>query len=62
MVEIYNETIRDLLGNGGDDVKHEIRLVSPTSTETYVTDLTLVTVTQCSEVSMSLLAVLCYWP
>jgi len=43
-LEIYNEVIRDLLGSGKDDVKHEIRLVAAGSCEVYVTDLTTVPV------------------
>ena len=53
-LEIYNETIRDLL-NGTDNVakesdsgKHEIRLVGPNTNEVYVTDLTTHVVT-CEE-------------
>ena len=51
MLEIYNETIRDLLGNGEDEGKHEIRLASPNSNEIYVTDLTQIVVTNSEEVS-----------
>lgn len=39
-LEIYNETIRDLLGNGKDDVKHEIKMVTANSTEVDVTNVT----------------------
>ena len=38
-LEIYNEQIRDLLGNGGNSV-HEVRMVPNTSLVT-VTDLTI---------------------
>ena len=43
-LEIYNERIRDLLGEGKDDVKHEIKLVSPDSEDVKVTNLTTVPV------------------
>ena len=43
-LEIYNETIRDLLGSGKDDVRHEIRLLSSNGSEVYVTNLTAVNV------------------
>ena len=40
-MEIYNETIRDLLSPSlREDVKHEIRLVGPNTNEVYVTNLT----------------------
>lgn len=43
-LEIYNESIRDLLGNGEDGAgKHEIRHL-PNTTKTIVTDLTTVPV------------------
>ena len=44
-LEIYNETIRDLLGNGRDNVKHEIRMVAANSSEVTVSGLTHVKVT-----------------
>lgn len=44
-LEIYNETIQDLLGNNKKDVKHEIRLANPNSNEVYVTNLTINKVT-----------------
>ena len=44
-LEIYNETIRDLLGNGKDNVKHEIRMVAANSNEVAVSGLTHVKVT-----------------
>ncbi|OWF50540.1 carboxy-terminal kinesin 2-like [Mizuhopecten yessoensis] len=43
-LEIYNETIRDLLGNGKDELKHEIKLTGMGSNDVIVTNLTLVTV------------------
>lgn len=45
-LEIYNETIRDLLNNNGanKDVKHDIRMTSSNSNEVYVTELTIVKV------------------
>ena len=42
-LEIYNENIRDLLGNGESNVKHEIRHL-PNTTKTMVTELTVVPV------------------
>nr|KAG5699218.1 hypothetical protein BaRGS_012739 [Batillaria attramentaria] len=48
-VEIYNETIRDLLGNAKDDVKHEIKLAGKDNSVT-VTNLTTVTVTSQEQV------------
>lgn len=42
-LEIYNETIRDLLGND-KDVKHEIKLTGTSSNDVSVTNLTLVNV------------------
>ena len=43
-MEIYNETIRDLLGNGKEG-KHEIHMVSKNSTDIIVTDIKTVEVT-----------------
>eukprot|EP00914_Ancora_sagittata_P012665 GHVO01024338.1.p1 GENE.GHVO01024338.1~~GHVO01024338.1.p1 ORF type:complete len:247 (-),score=19.45 GHVO01024338.1:76-816(-) len=43
-LEIYNEKIRDLLQNPKDDVKHELKMVSPNSPEVMVTNLTTVEV------------------
>jgi kinesin family protein C1 len=43
-LEIYNEKIRDLLGNPKEDVKHELKKVSANSAEVMVTNLTLVSV------------------
>ncbi|KAL5007768.1 hypothetical protein ScPMuIL_016574 [Solemya velum] len=42
-LEIYNETIRDLLSNGKED-KYEIKLHGPNSNEVTVTNLTLVNI------------------
>lgn len=50
-LEIYNETIRDLLGNGKDDLKHEIKLTGTTSNDVTVTNLTLVTVESEGQIS-----------
>lgn len=47
-LEIYNETIRDLLGNPGKDEKYEIKSASG---EIVVTNLTIVTVTQPRQVT-----------
>jgi len=49
-LEIYNEVIRDLLGSGKDDTKHDIRLVSAGSSEVYVSDLTTVSVSNREQV------------
>ncbi|ELU09990.1 hypothetical protein CAPTEDRAFT_2580 [Capitella teleta] len=44
-LEIYNEKIRDLLTNSKDqEVKHELKMVSPNSPEVMVTNLTYVKV------------------
>ncbi len=44
-MKIYNENIRDLLGNDGDEtIKHEIKKVSREDNDIYVTDLTEVDV------------------
>ena len=51
-LEIYNETIRDLLGNGKDDVKHEIKMVAAHSNQIQVTNLTAQAVTQQEQVRM----------
>ena len=46
-LEIYNETIRDLLGDGRDDVKHDIKMSGQkNSNEVFVTNLTIVRVTE----------------
>lgn len=42
-LEIYNETIRDLLGNGKED-KHDIKLNGPNTNDVTVTNLTLVNI------------------
>ncbi|KAK2140452.1 hypothetical protein LSH36_1348g00016, partial [Paralvinella palmiformis] len=49
-LEIYNETIRDLIGNGQDDVKHEIKMTSASSMEVTVTNLTSVKVSKRAQV------------
>ncbi|XP_064602112.1 carboxy-terminal kinesin 2-like [Liolophura sinensis] len=43
-LEIYNETIRDLLGNGKADVKHEIKMLASGTNDVMVSDLTMVPV------------------
>lgn len=44
-LEIYNETIRDLLGDGHDDIKNEIKMSGQkNSNEVFVTNLTVVRV------------------
>ncbi|KAL4236725.1 Kinesin-like protein kifc1 [Mactra antiquata] len=43
-LEIYNETIRDLLGNHGNDVKHDIKMTGTTGGDVMVTNLTTVPV------------------
>ena len=50
-LEIYNESIRDLLGEGKDDVKHEIKMVSSKKSEIHVTNLTTVPVPDADKVS-----------
>ncbi|XP_068672147.1 carboxy-terminal kinesin 2-like [Montipora foliosa] len=53
-LEIYNETIRDLLGSGDANTKHEVKLVNPTNTgnthEVMVTNVKTVNVTSESQV------------
>ena len=56
-LEIYNEVIRDLLGSGKDDAKHEIRLVAAGSSEIFVTDLTTINVNNQEQVCIKLLTV-----
>ncbi len=50
-LEIYNETIRDLLGNGKEEVKHDIKMVAANSTEVVVTNVTLTKVDKQEQVS-----------
>ena len=50
-LEIYNETIRDLLGNGKDDVKHDIKMTGNASNDVMVTNLTVLPVTSPEKVS-----------
>lgn len=54
-LEIYNETIRDLLGSGDSNTKHEIKIVNPGNTggacEVTVTNVKTVTVTSETQVS-----------
>lgn len=53
-LEIYNETIKDLLGSGDANTKHEIKLVNPNSTggacEVTVTNVKTVNVTSETQV------------
>ncbi|XP_058951460.2 carboxy-terminal kinesin 2-like [Pocillopora verrucosa] len=53
-LEIYNETIRDLLGSGDSNTKHEIKIVNPSNTggacEVTVTNVKTVTVTSETQV------------
>ena len=39
-IEIYNETIRDLLNDADEGIKHDIRKVSDKTDDIYITDLT----------------------
>ena len=54
-IEIYNETLRDLLSTGRKDklVKHEIRLDSKNQGEVYVTNITPVTISSQEQVQVS---------
>ena len=54
-LEIYNETIRDLLGNNTDDMKHEIKMVANNSQETMVTNLTTVAVKKQEQVGIKII-------
>ena len=42
-VEIYNDTLKDLLGQPGKEIKHDIKIASG---NVVVTNLTTITVTQ----------------
>ncbi|XP_067656013.1 carboxy-terminal kinesin 2-like [Haliotis asinina] len=48
MLEIYNETIRDLLSD--EELKHEIKMTGNGSSETVVTNLTVISVTTESQI------------
>ena len=50
-LEIYNETIRDLLGSHAPDVKHEIKLTGGAGNDVTVTNLTTVNVTSEAQVT-----------
>lgn len=50
-VEIYNETIRDLLASPNSNVKHEIKMVDAKSSEVMVSNLTRPTVTSQEQVA-----------
>lgn len=52
MLEIYNETIRDLLGKGKDE-KLEIKIQGKGETDVYVPNLTIVDVNTESKVCHS---------
>ena len=56
-LEIYNETIKDLLGSADANAKHEIKLVNPSSTggacEVTVTNVKTVNVTSETQVSIA---------
>lgn len=53
-LEIYNEKIRDLLTNSKDqEVKHELKMVSPNSPEVMVTNLTYVKVNSPQQVHIN---------
>ena len=51
-MEIYNETIRDLLGDKDNNVKHEVKLAGPHTHEVIVTNLKTVTVEQENQVML----------
>lgn len=51
-LEIYQETIRDLLGNGKNDVKHEVKMADKNSKEVIVTNVTTVQVHRQEQVSL----------
>ena len=57
-MEIYNETIRDLLGSGDTNTKHEVKLSNPGNTgsahEVMVTNVKTVVVTSETQVSLQL--------
>ncbi|XP_041472331.1 carboxy-terminal kinesin 2-like [Lytechinus variegatus] len=50
-LEIYNETIRDLLGSPNSKVKHEVRMVEAKSSEVEVTNINIVDVTSENQVN-----------
>ena len=49
-IEIYNETLRDLLSSPSKEEKHDIRIDPKNQGEVYVTNLTPVTITSHSQV------------
>ena len=49
-LEIYNETIRDLLGDK-DDLKHEIKMATDKSNSVHVSNLTMIHVRSRAQVS-----------
>ncbi|XP_072172005.1 carboxy-terminal kinesin 2-like [Diadema setosum] len=49
-LEIYNETIRDLLGAPNSKLKHEIRMVEAKSSEVEVTNINVMDVTSAEQV------------
>ena len=52
-MEIYNETIRDLLGDKDSNVKHEVKLAGPHTHEVIVTNLKTITVEQENQVMLT---------
>ena len=52
-MEIYNETIRDLLGDKDSNVKHEVKLAGPITHEVIVTNLKTITVEQENQVMLT---------
>ena len=49
-IEIYNETLRDLLSTGQKDMKHEIRMDSKKQGMVYVTNFTPVVISSQQQV------------
>lgn len=52
-LEIYNETIRDLLGEKDNNQKHEVKLAGPNTTEVIVTNLKTLPLEQENKVGFS---------
>ena len=51
-IEIYNETLRDLLAVGKKDLKHEIRIDPKNQGEVYVTNINPTLITSEQQVGM----------
>ena len=51
-IEIYNETLHDLLAAGKRDLKHEIRIDPKNEGEVYVTNITPVLITSEQQVCL----------